>query len=68
MEITRVTKHYELSEGHGYWDRLTDWCVAQFGSPGSGDDAKWYYVTNVLYMNFYFRDPRDAEFFILKWM
>lgn len=64
--MTRITKFYHLSEGHGYWDRLTDWCVAQFGSPGP--DGRWNYSTKVITMDFYFQDDRDAEFFVLKWM
>jgi hypothetical protein len=68
MDITRVTRYFKLSEGYGYWDELTDWCVAEFGYPGPGDDAKWDYITHIISMDFYFRDPRDAEYFILKWM
>lgn len=66
MDVTKVTRYFKLSEGYGYWDTLTDWCVAQFGYPGK--DQKWDYVTHMISMDFYFRDSKDAEYFILKWM
>lgn len=66
MDVTKVTRHFKLSEGYGYWDELTNWCIAQFGYPGN--NTKWDYATHVEFMDFYFQDPRDAEHFILKWM
>ena len=48
------------------WYHMTRWCVTELGIPG--DTRNWNYVTETDYMDLYFRDPRDAELFILKWM
>ena len=64
--MTRVRRYVKRNEGYGYWDDLTDWCVEQFGYPGH--NTNWDYATEVNYMDFYFRNPQEAELFILKWM
>ena len=48
------------------WDRVTAWCFETCGMPG--ETRNWNYQTDVDYMDFFFRDPKNAEFFILKWM
>ena len=48
------------------WYQLTHWCVLELGIPG--ELRNWYYQTELNYMDFFFRDSHDAEFFILKWM
>jgi len=48
------------------WYKTTKWCCEEFGLPS--EIGKWKFKTTVDYMDFYFRDPRDAELFILKWM
>jgi hypothetical protein len=64
--MTQIRRYVKPNEGYGYWDDLTDWCVEQFGYPGH--NTNWDYATEVNYMDFYFRNPQEAELFILKWM
>ena len=40
------------------------WAEEQFGLPG--DRFQW--VSEKLHMEFYFKDERDAEWFILRWI
>lgn len=50
----------------GIWDEITDWCFKNFGVPSS--NGEWDYIADVGWMDFYFRDEKAAELFILKWM
>ena len=48
------------------WYLLTRWCCTELGIPGEQGD--WNFVTTNDYTDFYFKDPKMAELFILKWM
>jgi hypothetical protein len=67
MAMTRVRRYWRPSEGFGIWEDITAWCFEQFGLPGERQE-EWNYVSDAGWMDFYFRDPKSAEFFILKWM
>ena len=65
--MIQVRKNWDEELGNSeQWYWLTQWCVLELGIPG--ESRNWYYNTDSDYMDFYFRDPRDAELFILKWM
>jgi hypothetical protein len=67
VDVIKVRKNWDSElEDSEKWYYLTQWCVLELGIPG--ELRNWYYQTESDYMDFYFRDPRDAEHFILKWM
>lgn len=65
--MTRVRRYVTFNEPFSVWEDITSWCFTQFGLPGNRQE-EWNYYTNEDWMEFCFRDPRDAELFILKWM
>lgn len=65
--MIQVRKNWDEELGDSeQWYWLTQWCVLELGIPG--ELRNWYYRTEIDYMDFYFRDSRDAELFILKWV
>lgn len=70
MDINKVRRYVRLGEPEQIWDDITSWLFTNYGLPGIKDE-EWYYNVNDfddMYMDFYFKDPRVAEIFILKWM
>lgn len=45
------------------WNSATAWAVEYFGLPGS----RWAGCANVEYMDFVFKDPKDALIMSLRW-
>lgn len=64
--MTRVRRHWMPSERMSIWGDITSWCFTNFGLPG--EKAEWTYISDVGWMDFYFKDSKSAELFILKWM
>lgn len=66
--VTKVQKFWtdNISQNYTLWGDLTRWCILEFGLPTHG--GRWTFHTHIDWMEFEFKDPRDAELFILKWM
>jgi hypothetical protein len=64
--MIRVRRYCSTSEKYSIWDDITSWCFSQCGIPGETGD--WNYLAQTDYMDFYFKDSKYAELFILKWM
>ena len=68
LELIRVSfdrEYYHL------YNNMVDWCYQEFG-PGNwnhkiGATHKWSVESLFGFSHFYFRDPRDAILFGLKW-
>ncbi len=67
--MTRVRRYLNPNEGFKIWRDITAWCFTHFGIPGDyQEDWNWSYNAESDWMDFYFKDPKAAELFILKWM
>ena len=62
-----VRRYYKPSERYSIWEDISCWCFEQFGLPGERQE-EWNYNADVGWMDFYFKDAKSAELFILKWM
>jgi hypothetical protein len=51
-------------KSHPLWNEICAWCVEQCGLPG--DRFEWH--PKIDYMEFYFKNEKDAIHFSLRWL
>ena len=60
---TRVRISWRTNYKYDMWNETCAWAIEQFGLPGN----KFTTDPTVDYMDFYFKDERDAVHFELRW-
>ncbi len=65
--MTRVRRYLKSNESFDLWYQISVWCFSQFGMPGNRQE-EWNYAVGDNCIDYYFRETKSAELFILKWM
>lgn len=64
MQGTRVRISWTVSSGIPTWNDTFDWAIEKFGLPG--DNFNTHCTED--YMDFIFKDEKDAIHFALRWL
>ena len=60
---TRVRIPWQIDDNIPKWTNVCEWAIEQFGLPGD----KYTTHPTEHYMDFYFKDEKDAVHFELRW-